>query len=55
MDADLYVPELNFVFGEADILAGVAVIALARLRQEFYGLNPDKGLFHIRAVKEAHT
>jgi archaemetzincin len=53
MDADLYVPELNFVFGEADILAGVAVIALARLRQEFYGLNPDKGLFHIRAVKEA--
>lgn len=53
IDADLYVPELNFVFGEADILAGVTVIALARLRQEFYGLNPDKGLFHIRAAKEA--
>ncbi|MDI6801101.1 MAG: archaemetzincin family Zn-dependent metalloprotease [Thermodesulfovibrionales bacterium] len=53
MDADLYVPELNFVFGEADILAGVTVIALARLRQEFYGLKPDKGLFHLRAIKEA--
>ena len=53
IDADLYVPELNFVFGEADILAGVTVIALARLRQEFYGLNPDRDLFHLRAVKEA--
>lgn len=53
MDADLYVPELNFVFGEADILAGVTVIALSRLRQEFYGLNPDRNLFHLRAVKEA--
>ncbi|GAB4425275.1 MAG: archaemetzincin family Zn-dependent metalloprotease [Thermodesulfovibrionales bacterium] len=52
-DIDLYVPELNFVFGEADISAGVAVISLARLRQEFYGLRPDKGLFHIRAIKEA--
>ncbi len=53
IDADLYTNDLNFVFGEADILSGVAVIALARLRQEFYGLNPDKGLFHLRAVKEA--
>jgi archaemetzincin len=53
-DVDLYVPELNFVFGEADIYTGVAaVISLTRLRQEFYGLNPDKKLFHLRAVKEA--
>jgi len=54
IDADLYVPELNFVFGEADIYSGVAaVISLTRLRQEFYGLNPDKRLFHLRAIKEA--
>ena len=54
VDADLYVPELNFVFGEADIYSGVAaVISLTRLRQEFYGLNPDKKLFHLRTVKEA--
>jgi len=54
IDEDLYVPELNFVFGEADIYSGVAaVISLTRLRQEFYGLNPDKRLFHLRAIKEA--
>lgn len=52
-DVDLYVPQLNFVFGEADQLVGVAVISLCRLRQEFYGLKPDKKLFQERAVKEA--
>jgi archaemetzincin len=53
VDQDLYVPELNFVFGEADMLARVAVIALPRLRQEFYGLDPDRDLFLLRASKEA--
>ncbi len=54
IDVDLFVPELNFVFGEADIYTGVAaIISLTRLRQEFYGLNTDKKLFHLRAVKEA--
>jgi archaemetzincin len=52
-DVDLYVPDLNFVFGEADMSTGIAVISLTRLRQEFYGLRPDKKLFHERAVKEA--
>ena len=52
-DVDLYVPELNFVFGEADLKEGHAVISLTRLRQEFYGLSPDRELFQERAVKEA--
>ena len=52
-DADLYVPDLNFVFGEADISSGMAIISLARLRQEFYGLRPDEKLFQKRAIKEA--
>lgn len=52
-DADLYVPGLNFVFGEADMHSGIVLISLARLRQEFYGLRPDKKLFTERAVKEA--
>ena len=52
-DVDLYVPQLNFVFGEADVFSGVTVISLTRLRQEFYGLRPDKRVFHERAVKEA--
>ncbi len=50
-DVDLYVPELNFVFGEASQKA--AVISLTRLRQEFYGLAQDQNLFYRRALTEA--
>jgi len=50
---DLYAPDLNFVFGEADPREGVAVISLARLKQEFYGFPPDEALFYQRALKEA--
>jgi len=53
IDRDLYVPELNFVFGEADVLTRIAVIGLPRLRQEDYGLEPDQDLFLLRAAKEA--
>lgn len=51
-EIDLYVPGLNFVFGEADPSSKVAIISLARLRQEFYGLHPNKELLHLRANKE---
>jgi archaemetzincin len=51
-DVDLYVPRLNFVFGEADIVSGTAIVSLCRLRQEYYGLAPDEGLFLERATKE---
>ena len=51
-DVDLYAPRLNFVFGEADVLSGIAVVSLCRLRQEYYGLPPDKALFIKRATKE---
>ena len=50
---DLYVPDLNFVFGQADTLTGVAIISLARLRPEFYGQAPDEPTFHHRAITEA--
>lgn len=53
IDEDCYVPELNFVFGEADLLARVAIIALPRLRQDFYGYDPDRDLLLLRAAKEA--
>ena len=53
VDADLYAPGLNFVFGEADIVSGVAIISLCRLRQEYYGLPPDEVIFLDRATKEA--
>ncbi len=51
VDRDLYVPELNFVFGEAS--KRVAVISLTRLRQEFYNLPQDQSLFYKRALTEA--
>jgi archaemetzincin len=46
-DVDLFVPELNFVFGEADSRRGVAVFSLARLR------TSDEALFARRAATEA--
>lgn len=46
-DVDLYVPRLNFVFGEGDSRRGVAVFSLARLR------DPDRDLFRKRAATEA--
>jgi len=52
-DVDLYVPSLNFVFGEADPSDRVAVISVTRLRQSFYGLRDDTALFLDRVGKEA--
>jgi archaemetzincin len=52
-DVDLYVPGLNFIFGEADTGSGIALISLKRLRQEFYGLRHDEKLFSERAIKES--
>lgn len=53
VDVDLYAPGLNFVFGQADVMAGVAVISLCRLRQEYYGLPADEAIFLDRVTKEA--
>ena len=46
-DVDLFVPELNFVFGEADPTSGVALISLARLK------DPNEAKYFARAIKEA--
>jgi len=53
VDVDLYVPGLNFIFGEANMSSGVAIVSLFRLPQERYALPPDRKLFLERAVKEA--
>lgn len=52
-DADLFIPQLNFVFGEAAIDGTVSIISLHRLHPEFYGEPTDKELFFERAIKEA--
>jgi archaemetzincin len=46
-DVDLYVPDLNFVFGEADARRGIAVFSIARL----YATDRDRFLH--RAATEA--
>jgi archaemetzincin len=51
-DVDLYVPRLNFVFGEASVASGTAIVSLYRLKQEYYGLAPNEALFLQRATKE---
>ncbi len=51
VNADLFVPGLNFVFGLA--YSNTAVIALARLRPEFYGEGKNEHLFRERTLKEA--
>jgi archaemetzincin len=50
---DLYVPQLNFVFGEARLGGPSAVISTHRLRPEFYGQLPDEKLFLRRVEIEA--
>ena len=50
---DLYIPVLTFVYGQAQLGGRVAVMSLARLRQEFYGLATDREVFLHRASKEA--
>jgi len=52
-EVDLFVPSLNFVFGEAELGGRCALISLCRLRQEFYGLSADIDLLKERMVKEA--
>jgi archaemetzincin len=52
-EVDLYVPRLNFVFGEAMCPGKAAVISLFRLRPEFYGHPANTELFISRCVKEA--
>lgn len=50
-EEDAYVDGLNFIFGLA--CDRKALIALRRLRPEFYGLPEDEELFKRRVLKEA--
>jgi archaemetzincin len=50
---DLFVPVLTFVFGEAQLDGNCAVLSVARLQDEFYGLPHREDLFRERLLKEA--
>ena len=50
---DIFIPMLTFVFGQAQLGGRVALVSLARLRQEFYRIPADPMLFLERACKES--
>jgi archaemetzincin len=50
---DLYVPVLTFVFGEAQLEGNCAVVSIARLDEQFYGLPHREDLLHERLLKES--
>ena len=52
-DKDLCIPILTYVFGEAQVGGTAAVVSLARLRQEHYGLTPDRPMLLERLRKES--
>lgn len=52
IDKDLCIPILTFVFGEAQLGGPASIVSLARLRQEFHGLPPDRGILYERLYKE---
>ena len=52
VERDLFIPMLTFVFGQAQLGGRLALVSLARLRQEFYGLPPDRAVLIGRAIKE---
>jgi archaemetzincin len=52
-EADLYIPILTFVFGEAQLSNHGAVVSVHRLRQEFYGMPADPQVLAQRLLKES--
>jgi archaemetzincin len=51
-EKDLFIPMLSFIYGQDQLGGPVALISLARLRQEFYGMADNSRLLHERAGKE---
>jgi archaemetzincin len=43
---------LSFVFGQAQVGGAAALVSVARLRQEFYGIPANDRLTIARAIKE---
>jgi len=53
VDVDIFLPGLNYVFGEAYTPGKAALISLWRLKPEFYGDKANKAVYLLRALKEA--
>ncbi len=53
VDFDIFVPELNYVFGEAYTPGKAGLISLWRLKPQFYGEKAGLEVFVLRALKES--
>jgi len=51
-ELDLFIPMLSYVYGQAQLGGELAVVSIARLRQEFHGFPADEGLLMARTAKE---
>lgn len=51
-EMDIFIPMLTFIFGQAQVNGRAALLSLARLRQEFYGMPARRDLFVERVLKE---
>lgn len=52
VDVDIFIPILTFIFGEAQLGGGTAIVSAQRLRNDFYGLERNDGVLIDRLVKE---
>lgn len=52
-EEDLYLPNERNILGYADNLAGISVVSLFEIRQEFYGLPEDDKKVYPRLFKES--
>jgi archaemetzincin len=49
-DEDLFIPNQNFVFGQANSVGRTAIVSTLRLKPEYYGLPEDEDLVHTRLL-----
>jgi archaemetzincin len=52
VDVDIFIPVLTFIFGEAQLGGGAAIVSTQRLKNEFYGIEKNDGMLIERLVKE---
>jgi archaemetzincin len=52
-DEDLFIPNHNFVFGQANSVGRTAIVSLLRLKPEYYGLPEDEELTRSRLLASA--
>lgn len=52
-EEDLYLPNQNFVFGQANSVGRTAIVSFLRLKPEYYGLPQDEKLMRGRLLSVA--